>query len=102
MMFKIIDMVTIVPPNNCSKARGYEYPIKACEVLSSSNKQIIDKFFTESEDLTKSIKLDHKETVSQEEFSFFSKGSDEMTKIDKESSDNKEVDNKNCNIKIII
>ena len=91
MMTQLIDLICNIPPENCEVNRGFKYPFNASEVLASSNKQIVDKFFTGFADLTKSIKLDNKEGVINEDNSNIINESEQKTKIAKDLADSNEV-----------
>ena len=45
----MIHYITVEPSEDADKNVGYKFPFNACEILSSENLAIIDKFFEEDE-----------------------------------------------------
>jgi len=45
----LIHYITVEPSEDADKNVGYKFPFNACEILSSENLAIIDKFFEEDE-----------------------------------------------------
>jgi hypothetical protein len=47
---KLIDLITVMPPENCTHLRGHKLPFIASEIFNCEINQILDKFFDTKEE----------------------------------------------------
>lgn len=47
---KLVDLITVMPPEDASHSRGHKFPFIASEIFNCEINQILDKFFEEVEE----------------------------------------------------